>query len=165
MIDFASTFKFVSPETAVVFTAMTPIGELRASLPLALGVYKMSFVKGYVLSVIGNLIPVVLILYLIDPVSRYLILHSEKWKKFFEWLFERTRKKFDKKFIQYGKYALIVFVAIPLPVTGAWTGSLAAFLFGIPRKQAMVLIAVGVVCAGAIVSAIYYGAFKTLLIF
>ena len=131
---------------------MTPIGELRLSLPLALTVYRLDWGVAFLISVIGNLIPVLLILLFLGPVSKYLATNFKIFQRFFTWLFERTRRKHDSKIKKYGYPALVAFVAIPLPVTGGWTGSLIAFLFDIPFRKAFPLIASGVVIAGVIVS-------------
>ncbi len=156
MFDWVELFKSVPNEVATVIIAMIPIAELRGALPIALGAYKLPLWQAYPLVVIGNMIPVFFILWLIEPVSNFL----RRWKifdKFFIWLFERTRKKFYSKHAKWGDFALIFFVAIPLPVTGAWTGSLAAWLFGIQKKKALPLILLGVLIAGVIVSILSLG--------
>ncbi len=157
MIDWLTLFQNVPPELATVLIAMIPIGELRGALPIALTSYGLPLVQAYLLAVIGNLIPVLFILWLIEPVSKFLR-RWKIWDKFFTWLFERTRKKFYTKHEKWGDAALILFVAIPLPVTGAWTGSLAAWLFGINKGKALGLITIGVLIAGCIVAAISLGA-------
>lgn len=131
--------------------AMTPVGELRAALPVALVVYKMNWIWAYFLSVAGNLLPIVFLLAFLGSVSTWLSNHSVFFKKFFDWLFARTRKKVDPKISKYGHMALITFVAVPLPLTGAWTGAVVAFLFGIRFPKAFFLISLGVMIAGAIV--------------
>ncbi|PIY78741.1 MAG: ligand-binding protein SH3, partial [Parcubacteria group bacterium CG_4_10_14_0_8_um_filter_35_7] len=68
------------------------------------------------------------------------------------WLFKRTRSRHSRKFKKWKSLALIVLVAIPLPMTGAWTGSIAAFIFGISYFKALGLIFLGVVIAGLIVT-------------
>lgn len=156
-IDFVSVFQSVPSEVATVLTAMVPIGELRGALPIALTVYDMPFWQAYLLSVIGNMIPVALIIWFFDPVAEFLMQHSKFFKKFFEKLFEKTRSKHGKKFERWGALALITFVAVPLPITGAWTGSLAALLFGIPFKKAFPTILIGVMIAGLIVGALTLG--------
>lgn len=138
-------------------TAMTPIGELRAAIPLALTRYSLSFWEAYVLAVIGNMVPIFFIVYLLEPVSEFLSKHFKFFKWFFHWLFERTRKKHSKKFEVLEETALVTFVAIPLPVTGAWTGAVAAFVFGIPPKKSLPLIFLGVLIAGVVVSVITLG--------
>ncbi|KPJ54829.1 hypothetical protein AMJ47_03205 [Parcubacteria bacterium DG_72] len=133
------------------FLAMTPVGELRASLPVALAAYNMNWLLAFLVSVIGNLVPVIFLLLFLGSVSEWLSLKIKICNKFFSWLFERTRRKSSARIEKYGSIALISFVAIPLPFTGAWTGAVAAFLFGIPFKKAFPLIAAGVVISGAIV--------------
>jgi uncharacterized membrane protein len=141
----------------IFLTAMTPIGELRASIPLGLTILHQPWFLVFVISVIGNMIPPVFILWLFPKVSSWLMSHSKLMNRFFNWLFERTRKKAHDKIEKYGDLALIIFVAIPLPNTGAWTGTLAAWLFGIPIKRALPNILYGVIIAGVIVTIITTG--------
>jgi uncharacterized membrane protein len=141
----------------IFLTAMTPIGELRASIPLGLTILHQPWFLVFVISVIGNMIPPVFILWLFPKVSSWLMSHSKLMNRFFNWLFERTRKKAHDKIEKYGDLALIIFVAIPLPNTGAWTGTLAAWLFGIPIKRALPNILYGVIIAGIIVTLITTG--------
>ena len=110
----------------------------------------MPIFKAYLLSVFGNILPVVPLLVFLDPVSNRL---RKFWffSKFFDWLFERTRKKAD--LVQkYEALGLILFVAVPLPITGAWTGTIAASLFKIKFKYAFPAIATGVIIAGLIMT-------------
>lgn len=139
-------------EFKIFLIAMSPIFELRGSIPVALSVYQLSVWSAYLISIIGNLIPVIFFLSLLEPVSRYLSQHFSLFNRFFTWLFERTRRKHNAKFERWQNFALVVLVAIPLPFTGAWTGSLCAFVFGIPFKKAFPLIALGVIIAGLIVT-------------
>jgi uncharacterized membrane protein len=141
----------------IFFLAMAPIGELRVALPVALTHYELPLLTAYVVSVLGNFIPVVFIVYLLDPVQKFLSKHSRFFKWFFKKLFERTRRKHTKKFETFEEVALITFVAIPLPVTGAWSGALAAFVFGISPKKSIPLIFIGILISGVIVTALTYG--------
>ena len=141
-------------EVKTLLIAMTPVFELRGSIPMALGVYHLPVWSSYLFSVIGNIIPVIFILFLLKSVSDFLMRHSNLFNRFFSWLFERTRKKHSAKFERWEEFALIVLVAIPLPFTGAWTGSLCAFVFGIPFKKAFPLIVIGVIIAGLITTLI-----------
>jgi uncharacterized membrane protein len=79
------------------------------------------------------------------------------WDKFFNWLFERTRKKANDKIAKYGDWGLFFLVAIPLPITGGWTGALTAFLFGIKKIKAIGIIFSGVLTAGLIVTLLTIG--------
>lgn len=155
MFDFnyVEWFRNFSPEAATAFIAMIPIAELRASLPIALVVYKLPFISAFFWSVFGNVLPVVFLAWLIGPVVDFLVKHSKFAEKFFRWWFESVRLKFEKKSLKYGvQMALIIFVAIPLPLTGAWSGVVASFLFDIPPRRALFLILCGVIIAGLIVT-------------
>jgi len=134
----------------VFLLAMTPVGELRVAIPVALLVYNLNWLWAYFISIIGNMVPVIFILLFLSPVSRWLSKRLSFCDKFFNWLFERTRRKSSPRMEKYGAIALITFVAIPLPFTGAWTGSIGAFLFNIPFKKAFPLILLGVLISGAI---------------
>ncbi|MBI2042287.1 MAG: small multi-drug export protein [Candidatus Nealsonbacteria bacterium] len=142
----------LTPEIKTILVAATPIFELRGAIPLALGVYKLSFWSAYGLAVMGNVIPVFFILWLLETVSNFLSRHFYFFNRFFAWLFERTRDHHKHSFERWETLALVILVAIPLPLTGAWTGALAAFVFGIPAKKAFLLITAGVMIAGAIVT-------------
>jgi len=135
----------------VVMLAMLPISELRGAIPLAVGIYKLNPYASIPLIVAANFLPVPFILKFLGPVEGFL----RKWKfwdKLMTRIFERTRRKTRKSIEKWESLALILFVAIPLPVTGAWTGSLAAYLFGLDFKKSLLCIFIGVVIAGAIVT-------------
>ncbi|MDI6883371.1 MAG: small multi-drug export protein [Patescibacteria group bacterium] len=140
------------PEVQTFFLAMTPIGELRAAIPVGLTLYHLNWLRVFLISVIGNLVPVILLLLFLAPASAWLSRNFKIFQRFFSWLFERTRRRYNSKMKKYGYPGLAVFVAIPLPLTGGWTACLIAFLFGIPFKIALPLIAFGVAIAGVIVS-------------
>ncbi|MFH1367271.1 MAG: small multi-drug export protein [Patescibacteria group bacterium] len=160
-IDYAAHFQSFPPELATLLIAMIPIGELRAALPIALGVYHLPLWSAFLWSFVGNLLPIFLVLWLLEPISKFLMRKSKIMNRFFTWLFSRTRRKFEKSSQKYGLLAaLVLFVGIPLPITGAWTGSIAAFLFNIPYKKALLCLALGVALAGMIVSLVYYGALQ-----
>ena len=146
--QFTDTLVSFNKELAVVTLAALPVSELRGAIPLALAL-GFTPVKAYVLSFIGNLIPVVPLLFLLQPIADRLR-HIKIFEKFFDWLFERTRRKASlvEKFEAIG---LILFVAIPLPVTGAWTGCVAATLFKIRFRYAFICILLGVAIAGLVV--------------
>lgn len=150
-------FTNLPKEIAVFLISMIPIGELRASIPIAINVYEMGNFETYFWAVFGNLVPVILIVLFIEKISDYLSHHVYFFNRFFTWLFEHTRKKHSRKFEIYEELFLILFVAIPLPITGGWSGALAAFVFGIPPKKAIPLIALGLMIAGGIVMMITRG--------
>ncbi|TSC95945.1 MAG: Small multidrug export protein [Parcubacteria group bacterium Athens1014_10] len=144
--------------------AMMPISELRGAIPVALGIYHLSIPEAFFYAVVGNILPVFLILWLLGPISNFLAKKSKRAEFFFHWLFERTRVKNHHNFKRWGDLALILFVAIPLPMTGAWSGALAAFIFDIPYWRAISLIFTGVLIAGLIVTLATTGTFSFLKI-
>jgi len=135
----------------VLLLAMIPISELRGAIPLALGIYKLNPYTAIPLIVAANFLPVPFILKFLGPVEAFLR-KWRFWNNLMDKIFERTRKKTKKSIEKWESLALILFVAIPLPVTGAWTGSLAAYLFGLDFKKSLICIFVGVVIAGIIVT-------------
>ena len=159
-MDLLSLFNNLSPELATFIISMLPVSELRGAIPIAIGVYNLNPVEVYFLAVVGNIIPVIFILKYLDSISKYLMSRCELFNKFFTYLFERTRKKHNGKFEKWGALALITFVAIPLPITGGWSGAVAAFVFGIPFKKALPLIFSGIMIAGVIVMGLSLRAFN-----
>ncbi len=143
--------KGLPPELAVFLTSMLPIIELRGALPMAINLLHIAWPKAFLISFIGNLIPVPFILLLLGPVVSILS-KIKPLGNFFQWLFERTRRKGSKVIEKYEEIGLLAFVAIPLPGTGAWTGALIAFLFGLDFKKSALVITIGVFIAGVIVT-------------
>ena len=140
-----------SKELIIVLLAALPLSELRLSIPVAIIEFNIDPVTAFVLSVIGNMIPVVLLLLFLEPVSNFLR-RWKIWDMFFTWLFNRTYHKHNEKFEKYGSMGLAIFVGVPLPVTGAWTGCAAAFVFGFKFKNAFLAILAGVIMAGIIIT-------------
>ncbi|UGV40098.1 small multi-drug export protein [Methanococcoides orientis] len=136
---------------ATVVLSALPVSELRGAIPIAIGVYGIDPIDAYLLAIVGNMLPVIPLLLFLDPVSSFL----RKFRigdSFFNWLFTRTRQKHSQNMERYGTLALTLFVAVPLPVTGAWTGCAAAFVFGIKFRHAMMAIAAGVMISGIVVT-------------
>jgi uncharacterized membrane protein len=146
------------PELKTFLVAMSPIVELRGSIPLALIVYGLPVWSAYFFSVLGNLVPLVVIGSLLGPVSQFLSRKISFFKNLFEFIFSRTRKRHIEKFRKWEDFALILLVAIPLPFTGVWTGTIAAFVFGVPFKRSFPLITFGCLIAGFIVTFLTLGA-------
>lgn len=141
--------KDIPKEYIVIIVGMLPVSELRGALPLALS-FGMSIQKAFWLSVSGNISFVAPALFLFEPVSGALR-KFKLWSCFFDWVFERTKKNADTV-QKYEALGLAIFVAIPLPMTGAWSGVVAASLFKIRFRYAFIAILIGVICAGLIVS-------------
>ena len=146
--------RHLGPKAVVVVVAMLPIFELRGSIPVAILYYKMPLWEAYLLSIIGNMIPIIPIILLIGPVSDFLMKRSKLWHRFFTWVFERSRRRGADLVEKYEALGLCIFVAIPLPVTGAWTGAMLAFLMRVHARRAFPAILAGVLTAGIVVTAV-----------
>ncbi len=138
----------------VFLISMVPIVELRGAIPVAYAM-KLSPAAAYVVSVIGNLIPVPFILLLITPLCS-LMKKTRLLAWFPKWLDAKVQKN-RHKVEKYAFWGLFAFVAIPLPGTGAWTGSLIASFLDFDKKKSFLAVALGVMTAGVIMTAISYG--------
>jgi len=146
---------FLSKKGVIVLTAALPVFELRLAIPLGVIKFDLPWPEVYFLALLGNLIPVIPLLIFF----RFFFHELENIKffgKFFKWWFGRIHRN-SKLVEKWGFWGLILFVCIPLPVTGAWTGTVAATLFEIKIKKAFLAIAIGVAIAGLIVSSIVGG--------
>jgi len=139
-----------SKELVVIIISALPILELRGALPVALNVFHFPWYYALPLAIIGNLLPVPIILLFLETISKWLS-KIGLFDRFLRWLFEHTRKR-GKIVEKYEQIGLALFVAVPLPVTGAWTGSLVAVLFGLKFRHAFLSIFIGVCIAGVIVT-------------
>lgn len=142
----------LSKELLVFLIAMSPLVELRGAIPIAITVYHFTWFKAFIISVIGNSLIILPVMFFLEYLSDWLMEHFNFFNRFFNWLFAKTRQKINKSYITYRNLALLVFVAIPLPTTGAWTGTVAAYLLGISKKEAFIYITGGVIIAGIIIT-------------
>ena len=138
----------------VFLISMLPIIELRGAIPVgtALG---LPWLTNYMLCVIGNMLPVPVILIFIERCLQ-LMKHFDLTKRFALFLEEKADKHKDKV-TKYATWGLLLFVAIPLPGTGAWTGSLIAALIKMNMRKALFSVLGGVLIAGVIITLISYG--------
>ena len=151
--------RFLSPLGVTFVLSMLPVSELRGALLYALSIGEVPFKVAYPLAVIGNMIPIIPVVLFLEPASN--LLRRFAWgDKLVEWVFAKARSRSDK-IRMYETWGLVLFVAIPLPVTGAWTGSVAAFLCGIKKPAALAAILCGVLIAGLVVSAFTVGVMET----
>ena len=156
MLETISAFflETVGREWCVFFCALLPVIELRGAIPLAAGL-GLSPLVAFAISVIGNMLPVPFLLLFL----RFILRIMKKWRpfaRFAAWL-ERRAEKSRQKIERYAFWGLFLFVAIPLPGTGAWTGSLVAVLTGMKFSRAFVSILGGVLTAGIIMTLLSYG--------
>lgn len=141
-------------EITVFIISMLPLLELRGGL-LAASLLKLSFFKGYIISIIGNILPIPLVLLFLEKTFNYLkkFKFTSKFVNKFENKILSKRKQIDK----YGYLGLLLFVGIPLPGTGAWTGSALASILHLDRKKSFIYIILGIILASIIMSIISYG--------
>ena len=144
----------ISDSLKILLAAMTPIGELRLSIPLGIITLDMVWYKVLLLSIAGNIVPVPILLVTIDRINNFLQAHPSMLTKFLNWRTNNIRKYYSPRLERYGLAFLVVLVAIPLPFTGAWTGSVAAWVFHIPKRKAIPLIGLGIILSGSIVTLI-----------
>jgi uncharacterized membrane protein len=140
----------IAKELIVVIISALPVVELRGALPIAINVFHMPWYWAYLLAVIGNMLPVPILLLFFESLVR-VVSKVETGRRLVNWVMERTRRH-GKLIERYERIGLILFVAIPLPFTGAWTGSIAAFLMGMKFKHSFLSILCGVLISGAIVT-------------
>ena len=139
------------PDELVVFIiSVLPILECRLGMFTAIVLLQMNVFKGFIISFLGNILPIPFILLLINWIFE-LLKKVPKINKLIFWLEDRTLKKRDK-IDKYGIWGLLFFVAIPLPGTGGWTGALLASLLHLDKKKSFGVIAIGVFIAGLIIS-------------
>jgi uncharacterized membrane protein len=155
-------------ELIVVILGMLPISEVRGAVPAGILIFNFHPLKAYFLSVLGNLLPIVPLFWFLNSAVDFLM-HRWYWaNRFFTWLFSKTRQAHGDHFHTYkwAPLALFIFVAVPLPLTGAWSGIVAAVVFGIPFWQAILAVSLGVMASAGIVTLIASGllaAFKVFL--
>jgi len=148
LVNFFAEFP---PLFAVFLMAMTPIGELRLALPMGVAAYHLPIWQTMFVSIIGNMLPATLLLLFAPSFHRYVEKRSGffgvAWAKYLA----RAQRKFEGDYVKWGLIGLTIFVAIPLPVTGAWTAAAAAFVFGLPFWRSFIAIFAGVLVASVIV--------------
>ena len=153
-------FSQFPPEIATFFLSMLPFTELRLALPMAIFSFHLSPATALFWSVMGNAVPPTIILFFASPFHKWITKKSGFFSKAWIKYLHRAQEKFAKDYQKWGLPALLLFVAIPLPMTGAFTGAVAAFVFGIPFKKSWPFIYGGIVIAGVIVSLISLGVVK-----
>lgn len=147
-------FNGLGKEVIVFIISMLPILELRGGL-LAAAILDLDFVPGFIISILGNILPIPIVLLFLDKILRWL----EKYKvtKNFVKKIENKILSKKKQIEKYGYIGLILFVGIPLPGTGAWTGSALAVLLNMNKKKSFVYIMLGIILASIIMSILSYG--------
>lgn len=156
-------FKYI----ATFIISMTPIIELRGAIPVAVFTFHLTYLEAFIISFIGNIIPIYFIVKYIRPLFDFFG-RFKIFKIVIDWASEKATKKISEseKLQNFTALGLFLFVAIPLPGTGAWVGSLIANFLDLPLKKAFWPLATGVLAAGIIIltgTAIANGGIQVLL--
>ncbi len=148
----------------IFLISLLPILELRGGL-IAAYILHVPLIPAMIVCYIGNMLPIPFLLMFIKKIFEWMRKHHIL-VKLIDWIENRGKKKADEmkeKKSSLEEWALMAFVAIPLPGTGGWTGSLVAALLNLDNKKAFKVIAVGVAVAGIIVAALSYGLFDLIV--
>ncbi len=140
------------PELLVFLAAVLPVSELRGALPLAINVLGIPWYWAYLIALAGNLLPIPVILVLLEKVLNLLERFSFM-RGFTRWIYALGQRR-STPVEKYKRIGLMMLVAVPLPVTGAWTGSLVEVVLGLNYKEALIYISLGVAIAGVIVTSL-----------
>ncbi len=151
----------VHPQIITVLISMIPLLELRGSIIVAGGILKLPFFQTFIAAIIGNMLPIPFILLFIRKIFDWMK-KVPKINKFPDWIENKAMKKSDQ-IEKYGYLGLLLFVAIPLPGTGAWTGALLAVLLNMKPVKSLFFIFLGVFVAGLIMSLLSFGIIQQLL--
>lgn len=151
----------VSPQIITFIISMIPLIELRGSIIVAGSILRLPLVQTYIAAVLGNMLPIPFILLFIKKIFAWMR-KINCLKKIPEWLEAKAMKK-SEQIEKYGYLGLFLFVAIPLPGTGAWTGSLLAVLFGMKTKKSLLFIFFGVLAAGLVMTLVSFGAINWII--
>ena len=140
----------------VLFVSFLPLIELRGAIPW--GIVKLDLYWGPVLAlaIVSNIL-IVPFIWLFLKFGQKILVKIKIGKRFWDWLVNRVQKKFSGKYYSVGVIGLLLFVAIPLPGTGVWTGTLAGYLFGFRKRDVFKAMVGGVVIAGIIVTILTLG--------
>lgn len=143
-------------EILVFIISLMPILELRGGL-LAAALLGLEPLPSYIISIIGNVLPVPFILLLITKILAWMKNSKIKFfNKVANWLDEKVEKH-KGQIEKYGYWGVVLFVGIPLPGTGAWTGSLIASVLNMDRKKTFIAVLVGIVMASIIMMILSFG--------
>lgn len=143
--------------------SILPISELRGGLLYAL-TNGLDYKLAYLVCVGANLLAIPIV-YLFLGLFHEQFMKIRIYETLFDKFVARTRKKVEKDIQKYGFWGLMVFVMIPLPVTGAYTGTFAAWLFGFKKRQALLAVSLGVLIAGVIVTIVVLSGSSLISIF
>ncbi len=147
-------FDFFPEWLQILFGSMIPFLESRYIIPYAMWEFNWNWWDVLPLAFLGNILPIPFVLIFFKYLEKYLR-RFVFWSKILDKIFERTRIKANRKIERYETLGLLLFVAIPLPFTGAWTGSLIAYLFDLDFYKSLITISIGIIISASIMIVLY----------
>jgi len=154
--------KGINPYLVILIISTIPIVELRGAIPIGILFFKLNWSYVILISIIGNMLPIFFVLFIFEYIEK-LLRKIKFFNNIFDWIFKITIAK-SKTIEDYQEFGLALFVGIPLPATGAWTGSLIAYLLKLSYLKSIIFIFLGVLIAAVIVSIITFLEFIGLII-
>lgn len=154
-VDFLESYN-IPTELIPFIVSLFPVLELRGGM-IAARILDINFIEAFLICYLGNMLPIPFILLFIRKIFALM-----RRSRFLSRIVDRLEKRADKKkgtIQKYKEWGLLIFIAIPLPGTGGWTGALIAALMDLRMKKCLPIIALGVFIAGLIMSLITYGIF------
>ncbi len=147
----------LAPQIKIFLLAMLPIIEVRGAIPLGLTVYDQSIITTFIFGAAGNFIAAAIVFLGLHMFGDKVIEKIPKIGPMLEKYLARARRIFKGKYEHWGVLGLILFVGIPLPMTGGWTGAAAAYVFGFPKKKSLAALAAGVLLASTVMTLLTTG--------
>jgi uncharacterized membrane protein len=144
--------------------SMLPFAELRLGIPFGYVEFNLPIWTAVTAGILGTIVSVAIVLSLLPSIVKQLK-KFPFFKKFLEKLFHKTRNEHSKKVLLMGELFLMMFVAVPIPGSGGWSGVLIAFVFGLPYWKTMKFVSIGVILAGIIMGILTLGVGKIINIF
>jgi len=136
----------------IFFFSMVPFFEARYIVPIAIDQGWLWW-HVFPIAVLGNMLPIPFVLLFFKYVEKWLRKYNS-WSRLMDWLFTRTRRRADSKIRRYEYLGLLIYVALPLPFTGAWTGALIAYLFDLKFFKSLITIFIGVLISTSIMTVV-----------
>lgn len=139
---------------------MLPIGEARAAIPFGVFYLGLAPFEAFFYAVLGNLTATFLVFFLLEPCTNLLQRFIPVLHKFLQKIFHLTRRKHSQRFKRFEEFFLFFFVSVPWPGSGGYTGAILAWLFNVPLRVAMLVLAGGVITSGLLVLGVTVGLFQ-----
>ena len=140
----------------LIFITLLPFLELRASIPYGINVFRMPWLNVFIVCVIANIILGILIYFMLEKFVKF-FLRYKIFSKPYNKIVLTTQKKIQKSVDKYGELGVALFIGVPLPGSGVYSGALGAYVIGLNFKKFIIANIIGVLIAGTIVTIISTG--------